>query len=335
MRSVAAAIVAAALLTACGGSGGGKTQTSDLFLDKVEATCRVAAKKIDAIDPASASAIGDLAKALNTAHADLVKLDIPQPLSRDFGKLTTSLDDQVSALAMLASAVNAGDQSSVDDATSEVNSQRLAADKVAGDLLALSCKGLTPENGFAPASTTDTVALTDPPVTDPPVTDPPVTDPPVTETVTTDSATTETSLAIDLSLGTPAPDGYRWIEGDKVDVSGLYEKPTVGPLVTFYGGGRLENIDDSSTASIYLVQISEEWKTATRAEYEFWEGVEGKDVIETTTPSGIPVKQKLRAFKDTDCVVFTGGTSGITVCTFTGVDGLPILDAFVAANGSG
>ncbi len=328
MRSVAAAVVAAALLTACGSSGGGATQTNDLFLDKVEAACRVAAKKIDKIDPASPSAIGDLANALNKAHDDLTKLDIPQPLSRDFGKFTTSLDDQVGALATLASAVNAGDQSSVDDATSEINSQRFAADKVANDLLALSCKGLTPENGFAPASSTDTV-----PVTDPPVTDPPVTDPPSTETVTTDTATADTILPVDLSIGTPAPDGFRWIEGDKVDVSGLYEKPTVGPLVTFYGGGRLENIDDSSTASIYLVQISEPWTDDTRAEYEFWEGVQGGTA--TTTPTGIPVTQKFGAFTDTDCVVFTGGTSGITVCTFTGVDGLAILDAFVAANGSG
>lgn len=339
MRSVAAALVAGALLTACGSSGGGAAQTNDLFLDKVEATCRVASKAIDRIEPASSSAIGDLANALNDARADLVELDIPQALSRDFAKFTASLDDQVGALATLASAVNAGDQTGVDDATSEINSQRFAADKVASDLLALSCKGLTPENGFAPA-TTATVPVSDPPVTDPPVTDPPTTDPPVTDppstdTVTTDTATTETSLPIDLSIGSPAPEGFKWVEGDAVDISGLYEKPTVGPLVTFYGGGRLENLDDGSTASIYLVQISEGWTEDALAEYEFWEGVEGDDVITTTTPTGIPVKQKFGAFEDTDCVIFTGGTSGITVCTFTGVDGLSIMDAFVAANGSG
>lgn len=335
MRRVAAAAVVAALLTACGSSEGGDAQTNDLFLDKVEAICRTASKKVDKIDPASASAIGDLANALNKAHDDLTKLDVPQPLSRDFGKFTTSLDDQVGSLAALASAVNAGDQSGVDDATSQINAQLFAADKVAGDLLAISCKGLTPEDGFAPVSSTDTVPVTEPPITDPPVTEPPVTEPPVTDTVVTDPPTDDTILPIDLSFGTPAPEGFKWVEGDMVDVSGLYDKPTVGPLVTFYGGGRLENLADGSTASIYLVQISEDWTEDARAEYEFWEGVEGDDVVETMTPSGIPVKQKAGAFTDTDCVVFTGGTSGITVCTYTGVDGLSILDAFVAANGSG
>ena len=76
-------------------------------------------------------------------------------------------------------------------------------------------------------------------------------------------------------------------------------------MVTNYASGQAELLADSKVyANIYRVQISKEWT---------------------------PVKKKIGAFANTDCAVFTAGTSGITVCTPTGVDGLAIIDAFVEA----
>ena len=54
--------------------------------------------------------------------------------------------------------------------------------------------------------------------------------------------------------------------------------------------------------------------------------------IQEVTPAGLPVYVKLEAFEDTDCIGNITGSRAISVCTYTGIDGKPILDAFVAAN---
>jgi len=45
------------------------------------------------------------------------------------------------------------------------------------------------------------------------------------------------------------------------------------------------------------------------------------------------VHQEIGAFDGIDCAVYTGLTRGLALCTSTGTDGLPLVDAFLDANG--
>ena len=45
------------------------------------------------------------------------------------------------------------------------------------------------------------------------------------------------------------------------------------------------------------------------------------------------MKQKIGAFTNIDCAVYTHGYFGMTVCAFTGSDILTLMDQFVTANG--
>ena len=322
-RTAAALALSACLAAACSSSGG-EDQTDDLFLDKVEAACHDASAKIDKLQSGDDNAVTDLDDYLNEALDALKALDVPQTLARDYGEFTSTIDDETTETGKLVRATRDGDADATATSAEALNQLRFEADGQARGLGVLKCVGLTPENGLAAVAvsttgtdTTDTTATTDTATTD---------------TVTTDTVTTDTAAASeifpdDLSIASSPPDGYKWVPLDPVDASGLYENDVVGSLVTYYAGGRVENLADGSTASIYVVQISEPWTDETKAAYEYWEGVNGGTA--TTTPTGIPVTQKLGAFEDTDCVVFTGDTSGITVCTFTGIDGLSILDGFV------
>jgi hypothetical protein len=341
MRRVAI-VVAVLLLGACGDSGGSDDQTEDAFLDRVDAACRAATTRMDTLDAGEEASVAELADIIDEASDALGKLDPPTSLKRKYADFTSAIDDELTQTTKLSRALGNSDTTAAGEAADRIVSLSDDADDLARSMGATKCVGFMPDNALAPEQTTTTDPITtDPVTTDPVTTDPVTTDPATTDPATTDPAatvspatdgttvTSEPVFATDLSIGTPPPAGYTWVPMDPVDSSGLYQKPTVGPLVTFYAGGRVENIEDGHTASIYVVQLSEEWTEETIAEYDFWEGVE--DGVETTTPNGVPVRQALGAFEDTDCIVFTSASSGITVCTFTGIDGLSILDAFVAA----
>jgi hypothetical protein len=142
--------------------------------------------------------------------------------------------------------------------------------------------------------------------------------------------TTTTVLPGDLSVDATAPAGYKWVPYSPPDVSGLYTNPSIGKLVTYYSGAELQSDADGSTATVYVVKLSADFDPAYTKAYQFWEAVEkGTDV---TTPGGLTVHQQIGAFANTDCSVYTAGNRGITICTYTGYDGLTLMDQFVAAN---
>ncbi|HEY4331824.1 MAG TPA: hypothetical protein VGM78_04620 [Ilumatobacteraceae bacterium] len=332
-------LVALTLLASCGSSG--PDQTIDNFLDKVEAPCRAAHTKIAKLDVNDAKTIATISDTLNTLEQQLSVLHPPSKLKTNFDDLTSNLDDQTTALDSLSAANSKGDADASKKALATVNDLRAKADTLADAMDAEKCVGLTsPESVAGPTTTeaasTTTTTITPPPPTEPPPTEPPTTAPPVTTPPTaapppTTPTTDAPVLAEDLSLTATAPPGYTWITQDPTDASGLYAKSNLGPLVTFYSGGRLQNTADGSTAGIYLIKISQDWTAnpAALAEYLFWEGVDGGTT--ELTPGGITVTQKIGAFQDTDCVVAAVAMSGISVCTPTGVDGKPLMDAFLDA----
>ena len=341
MRRWIGGVVTAAMLVGCS-SGSTSSSPEDLFLDSVEAVCRTSHAqilKLDATDTKSIRGLGDI---LRTADDRLSALTPPASLKTGFDDFVSNLNDQTSAINELVVAVTAHDTAGEHTATQAIDRLITKADDLADGINAIKCIGLTPANAMVPSATTGTSVPTSDvsptnvattvPASAPPSTHAPATTVPITTVPVT---TTGTTLPVDLSAGTPPPAGYTWVTETLTDTAGLYAKPHLGPLVTFYAGGRVKSDADGSTASIYLIKVSKDWSTAPDAlnEYLFWERVNGG--TKENTPSGIPVTKKIGAAKDTDCVVFAASTSGISVCTFTGVDGESILDKFVDAQKPG
>lgn len=349
MKRLVAAALSALLLGACSSSSTSVKQPEDEFLDQVESACRDAnavIKKIDKTDSSASatlfSAVSDMSDALDGLHA-------PAALKADYDTYTANIDEQVVELQKISVAVPAGDTTAQQAAVAKLSTLRTSADTSVNALEIFSCLGVVPPGDFATGgtTTTDTVTSSTVPDTTQPDTVPPETPPlatapdtvftipqgtdaPPTTAVATDTSTTV--LPGDLSHDAKAPAGYTWVAYSPPDVSGLYTNPTIGKLVTYYSGAELQSNTDGSTATVYVVRLSNDFTDADTKAYQFWEAVEkGVDV---TTPGGLTVHQQLGAFANTDCAVYTSGKRGVTICTYTGYDGLSLMDAYIAANPS-
>ncbi|MCU1399109.1 MAG: hypothetical protein JWN62_2218 [Acidimicrobiales bacterium] len=347
MKRLVAAALTTLLLGACSSSSTSAKQPEDEFLDTVETACRDASTLIKKIDKTDSSAAADVYSAVSDMSDTLDGLHAPTALKADYDTYTTNIDEQVVELQKISVALPAGDTSAQQDAVAKLATLRGSADTSVNALEIFSCLGVVPPGDFATGGTTvtappDTVAVdtTSPPETFPPETFPPDTVAPDTvftipqptdaPTTTIDTNTSTTVLPGDLSVDATAPAGYTWVAYSPPDVSGLYTNPTIGKLVTYYSGAELQSNTDGSTATVYVVKLSSDFTDADIKAYQFWEAVEnGTDV---TTPGGLTVRQELGAFANTDCAVYTSASRGVTICTYTGYDGLSLMDAYIAAN---
>jgi len=339
-RLTAAAITASLLVASCGSSGGGGSSAEDTFLDKVDAICRTAGRVIDNLDPNDDTTVATYVDTLSTATDALDALKPPKSLSDDFEAMTSTFDDELTQATKLRKAVQNSDSDGVDAALTKLTQLQSDATSAADSLNAQKCKNLAPPKGLVVVTTTTeatttTVAPTEPPTipppTEPPVTEPPVTEPPVTvppgTVPTTDAAGAR--FPEDLDTQATAPPGFEWVPYEQSDAQGLWAKPDLGPIVDYYAAGRIKNTADGYTASIFVLRTTKDIAGPALDQYLFWEGT--SDGTDTKTPEGVAVKQKLLAFDQTDCVTAYGGNAGITVCTFAGIDGLTVLDAFLDA----
>jgi predicted small lipoprotein YifL len=326
-------LVTLSLLAACG-SDGTVAQPEDDFLDKVEAECRAAQKDVDkldfsATDSGAVDRFVDIVSGLVETFKDF---EPPDSLSKDFRNLTDRLDDQAAGAQRVSDAINTGDQAAIDEENSTSFDLAAETDKSANALGALRCTALAPFDGLVvTAGSVDSVPAETIPIDTTPVTEPPVTDSVDTTTVDTTPVTEPAVYPNDLDVIAQPPAGYTWVEDYvQTDVSGLYGTSVLGPLVVDYSAGQVESVDDGHTASIYVLTISSEWTDEAIDQYLTWEVVaDGEDLV---TPAGYPVRRMVLAFEDVDCLAYYANTTGIAVCTFTGIDGMPILDAFIAAN---
>ena len=327
-------LVTLSLLAACG-SDGGAAQPEDDFLDKVEAECRAAQKEIDKLDfsGTDSGAVDQFVDIVSGLVETFKDLEPPQSLSKDFENLTDRLDDQASGAERVSAAITAGDQATIDSENSASFDLAAETDQSAKALGALRCTSLAPFDGLVvSAGSVDTLPDETIPIDTTPDTEPPIDTTPIDTTPVDSTETTEPAVyPNDLNAVAAPPPGYTWVEDYvQTDVSDLYGTSVLGPLVVDYSAGQVENIDDGHTASIYVLTISSEWTPEAIDQYLTWEVVaDGEDLV---TPAGYPVRRMVQAFEDVDCLAYYAGTKGIAVCTFTGIDGMPILDAFIAAN---
>ncbi|MCU1396508.1 MAG: hypothetical protein JWM34_4936 [Ilumatobacteraceae bacterium] len=332
-------MVAALLLGACSSSAKTTSQPDDDFLDKVETGCRDANKVITKLDKTDPSAPPALYQAVSDMSDVLDGLHAPSALSKDYDTYTSNIDEQVLQLKKITTAISAGDSTGEQAAVTQLNTLRSASDAMVDTLQIYSCLGIVPVDGMTAATTSTTVPDTSPDTSSPDTTSPP-TEPPTTATPTTRSTTTDvttdgtatedTVLPADLSKDDQAPDGFSWIGYTPADVKGLYDNPSIGKLVTYYAGGEIQSSSDGSTATVYVVRLSQQFNDTYTKAYQYWEAVDnGKDV---TTPGGKTVHQELGAFSNTDCEVYVEGDRGVTICAYTGYDELTLMDAYLAAN---
>lgn len=327
-RLVIGILTASFLAAACGSSGGGSAE--DDFLDKVDSVCHTASTAIKQLDPTDTASIKKYSAALSTVIDGLTPLKAPTSLSDSFDAMTAAVDAVVAQAGKLSKALDSGDATAIAAASTKLTKLQADETTAADTLDALKCKNLEPSDNFAtptvPTAPTDTSATV--PDTSPTVPSTPPTD----ATVPTTTGVSGVRLPEDLASQATAPPGFQWVPFEQVDASGLWAKPTLGPLVQHYAGGRIKNIADGFTASIWVLQTSSDITGAALDDYLTWEGTkDGKDV---STPGGRQVRQKLLAFSQTDCVSWPVKNVGISVCTFTGIDGLSVLDAFVNAQAS-
>jgi len=350
MKKLAAGALVALLLGACSSSGENANQPDDEFLDKVEAVCRDAGAQIRKLTSGAEDATSDLRDIISDAADSLNDLTPTSDLSKDWDKYTAKVDEEVTALGKVVVALGAGDESAKQTALADLSTLSDDADLLVNTLGAIRCRGLVPANALTPDDTLTTTVTTPPTdVTTPPTESTPPTDvtvvtaPPNTPLsidtipITEAPPPTETTapadiLPTDLSLEAIAPEGFEWVPFEPPKANGLYSNSVIGDLVVSYSAGEFASTTDPAvTATVYVVTLSTDFTPAYVKAYQFWEAVDhGTDVV---TPGGRTVHQEIGAFPDIDCAVFTGLTRGLSLCTFTGTDGLALIDQFLTANG--
>ena len=352
MKRLVAGALIALLLGACSSSGGNAKQPEDEFLDKVETVCRDASAKIRKLTKGADDAPSDLHDIIGDAADSLNDLTPPSGLSKDWDKYTTKVDELVANLGQVVDAIEANDLPAEQTALADTNATGNDADLLVNTLGAIRCRGLVPVNALTPddlptagtddsiptvdtiAEPTDTTPPTDATVaTSPPNTPLPIETIPITEAPPPSETTAPADiLPTDLSLEALAPPGFEWVPFEPPEANGLYNNSVIGDLVVSYAAGEFASTTDPAvTATVYVVTLSTNFTPEYVKAYQFWEAVDhGTDVV---TPGGRTVHQEIGAFPDIDCAVFTGLTRGMSLCTFTGIDGLALIDQFLSANG--
>ena len=351
MKRLVAGALIALLLGACSSSGGSANQPEDEFLDKVETVCRDASAKIRKLTKGADDAPSDLHDIIGDAADSLNDLTPPSGLRKDWDKYTTKFDQLVANLGAVVDAIDANDLTTEQTALADVNATGNDADLLVNTLGAIRCRGLVPLNALTPddlptdvtdVTTPSTDTVTPPTDTTPPTestdTSPPNTPLsidtiPITEAPPPSDTTAPVDiLPSDLSVTAIAPAGFEWVPFEPPNANGLYSNSVIGDLVVSYAAGEFASTTDPAlTATVYMVTLSTDFTPEYVKAYQFWEAVDhGTDVV---TPGGRTVHQEIGAFTDIDCAVYTALTRGVALCTFTGTDGLPLIDQFLSANG--
>jgi len=342
----------ALLLGACSSSGEKVSQPDDEFLDEVESVCRDASEGIRKLT-AGTDAPADLLEIVSDSADSLSDLSPTSDLRNDWNKYTAKLDEQVSSLREVVTALTANDTGGMQAALNDLNDESTDADLLVNTLGAIRCRGLVPFNALTPEDLGTDISVVTTPPTD--ATTPATDTTPLTE-ATLDTEPVNTPLSIDtipiteapppppsteapadifptdLSVEAIAPEGYQWVAFDPPTATGLYSNSVIGDLVVSYAAGEFQAIDNASiTATAYVVTLSTDFTPEYVKAYQFWEAVDhGTDVV---TPAGRTVHLEAGAFPDIDCAVFTALTRGVSLCTFTGTDTLALIDQFLTANG--
>ncbi|MEO6123009.1 MAG: hypothetical protein ABIR32_04810 [Ilumatobacteraceae bacterium] len=335
------AVAALTLLSACA-SDATVAQPEDEFLDKVEAPCRTAKKDADKLDLSAAGSrdVDKFVDVIKTLHDAIKNLDPPASLKKDFENLVGDLNDQVSQGRKVVTAIDSGDTTAVSDAVSALVDLTAGTNSAAQSLGALRCKYIADVSVIGLGLTDDSIPDQTIPVDTTPDTVPIETVP--IETVPIETVDTSTIDTVDpaiypndLNLTATAPPGFTWSNDlNQNDAARLFAKPDLGPVITDYSVGQLFNDAEGYSAGVYVMTISGASGDLSTPvlldQYLTWEVL--ADGTQSTTPAGYPIYVKIGAFDDTDCIGYVTGLRGVSVCTATGIDGAPILDAYIAAN---
>ncbi|MEO7397794.1 MAG: hypothetical protein ABIW84_04450 [Ilumatobacteraceae bacterium] len=355
--------IIALLLTSCSSSGP-KTLSEEDFVDELNAVCDDANRDINRLDFGDRNFFDDVLEVMQTGADDLAKLKPPKDLARDFGDFSDNLDDTISETEDLRDAVDDEDDDAIAESQDALSELAADANDLADSLGADDCVDIGGGSSSIDPVTTDTVTdettantplqidttvATEPPVTEPPETDPtvnttPITSPPSTAPpvdttpVMTNPPGDGDGLALDASVDWAPPAGFEWTAlQDLPGVSTPFGDPVLGPVLSAYWAGR---VDNTSTGEVGLLYISAsntgtDWTPEQLEALFAFEGVSGG--VDTTTPSGIPARVATGVGSETQfdvALIYLPGNSVLIIAP-TGTNVLGILDAFFAANSMG
>ena len=351
----------ALLLGACSSSGDNAKQPDDEFLDRVEATCRDASREIRKLTSGADDATSDLRDIISDTADSLNGLAPPTDLSKDWDEYTAKMDQQVAALGKVVDAIDAGDVSTEQTSLADLNQIGNDADLLVNAVGAIRCRGIVPVNALTPddlgalttdvitpptevaTTTTDSVPASSTPATEvetsPPNTPLAIDTIPVTQATTPDtSGTSGGVISSDVTLAFQPNAGYTW--GTLEDIPGSVtptDDPVLGPLLSAYYVGVMENATDGSTVFVYLTVLNQdtEWTPEQLSAYYEFELVGDGGVDQITPANGLLARFKAGAVEGYDGAVFTIPGFGISLLGPVGADMLGLLDGFAVANSLG
>ncbi|CAB4856690.1 unannotated protein [freshwater metagenome] len=147
----------------------------------------------------------------------------------------------------------------------------------------------------------------------------------------TTEAPPPTQITGNLSAAFAAPAGYQWAAMDLTEELNPSGYPALAGLLVSYRAGYLQSTTGGPDAAVYLLQLNGPWTQPAIDAYLGFEGVAGGQTV--STPQGHTGKRAVGAFETTDAIAVFEGSIGVSVLTETGVDGAPLIDAFIAELG--
>jgi len=355
-RAAASLMVTALLVTACGGSGGNKTLSEDDFVDELNSICKSADRAINRLEPDDRGFFDDVLEVMQGSADELAGLKPPADFEKDFNDFSDNLDDTIKATEDLRDAVDDGDEGAIADASDDLTKLSEDGDGLADDMgvddcvdIGVSGGGTATTDPTTPGSTDDTTANT----TDNTTANTPLpidttapTAPTTPPTASTTQATVPTPMTSPSTGGTGlaedaegvwlAPAGWSFLPNDPSETLTPVGDPVLGPVVTGYWVGFIENGATGQQAFMYVSETTQEW-TAEQVDaiWAFEAVSSGTDV---TTPLGLPARIAIglgdQGQYDVGAVILS--TNSISIFTTTGGEDIAsLLDAVFTANTMG
>ena len=364
-RLVTGSLVVLTLTAAACGSSGPKTLSESDFVSQMNAICRTADRSINKLDPSDKSFAKDVGDIIQTGLDDFSKLKPPKTLKSDFDDYTANLDDQLTQIGKLSTAIKSKDNAAATKASDKLTKLSKDSDALAKSIGADKCVGVG-NSADAPV-TTDATANTSSPTTAAPATTTTVktTTTTVKTTTTTANTTANTPLPInttpdtaavmtappsttssagggvqagDASVGFKAIDGYTW--GTLEDITATSTPtadPVLGSILAGYYVGVMNSNADGKPVYVYVTVLKDNsvpWTSEQLAAYYKFELVgDGQDI--TLPTIGLPARTKVAAVQGYDAAVFTINGVGVSLLASTGSDPVKLLEGFVVAQSAG